>query len=104
MMYDKVIDIELENCIILSGTVESDESRDPTFINIWMLRDRKRILKTTTSYVVYNSPEKKYVSDVLYLSEDYIRLKFIEQKTTKIYIDTKRDTYFFDLDFLELKA
>jgi hypothetical protein len=100
MIYDKVIEVELEKCRIVSGLMEIGDATGPSLLNIWMIREQEAIQKVTKSYVIFESDEKEYVSEALLFSADFIRLRFIQQQMTKIYIDTIADTYFFDLNFL----
>lgn len=100
MGYNKSIEVDLDKCEILSGVAETNDDPGSVPLNVWMFREQRKPDKTLVSYVVCCSQGKKFISDALYVSSDFIRLKFIQKKTSIIYIDTENDTYFFDLDFL----
>ena len=101
MNYDKIIEVDFEDCEIISRVVEFEEINDPSAINIWMLNNENKTVKVSMTYLIYRLQNEKYTSDVLYQSLDLIRLKLFRRKITNIYINTSQNTYFFDLDFLK---
>lgn len=104
MNYDKVIEVDFDDCEVISKVVEFEEINDPSVHNIWMLYNYNKTEKVSMTYLIYRSQNEKYTSDVLYHSLDFIRLKLIRKKTTNIYINTSRNIYFFDLDFLTIES
>ena len=84
MKYDKIIEVNLEECEIISRVVEVDEINDPSVLNIWMLYDGAKINKIPMTYLIYHFEKIKYTSDVLYQGLDLIRLKLLRKRTTNI--------------------
>lgn len=101
MNYDRFIEVDFDNCEIVSRFVESEEIIDPSTFGIWMFENRNKLSKTEITYVVYYFENIKYISDALFQNLDLIRLKLFRKKTTKIYMKTSDNSYFFDLEFLK---
>jgi hypothetical protein len=103
MNNDNVINVPFDECKFVSRVVEVQEIQDPDVINIWMLENQTTASKVSVTYIICHHEGKKYVSEALYHSLDFIKLSFIRAKSIQIHIDTNANTYYFDLRFLNIK-